>query len=155
AVPRPGSRPHRRRRGVPGPPPPVRRSRRGAAMRRTEARVGAFVLVSAATLLATAYAIGSSHLRGAHVPYRTYLRYAGGLAPGTSVLFGGIVVGEVTRVAPDQSDPTRIEIDVEVKQGTPLNAKSIAKLGTVSLMAGPVISITTGTRAAPRLPPGA
>jgi phospholipid/cholesterol/gamma-HCH transport system substrate-binding protein len=124
-------------------------------MRSTEARVGAFVLVSAAILFATAYAIGSSQLRGAHVSYRTYLRYAGGLAPGTSVLFGGIVVGQVTRVAPDESDPTRIEIDVEVKQGTPLNAKSIAKLGTVSLMAGPVISITTGTREAPRLQAGA
>ena len=124
-------------------------------MRSMEARVGAFVLVSAVVLFAAVYSIGSAQLRGVHVPYRTYLRYAGGLAPGTSVLFGGITVGRVTSVAPDTTDPTRIEIDIEVKQGTPLNGKSVAKLGAVSLMGGAVISITTGTRDAPRLAAGA
>ncbi|HEV3061012.1 MAG TPA: MlaD family protein [Vicinamibacterales bacterium] len=121
----------------------------------TEARVGAFVVMCAAILGATVYSVGNVQFRGARVPYRTYLRYAGGLEPGTSVLFGGIAVGKVTAVAPDALDPTRIEIDLDVKQGTPVNAKSVAKLGSVSLMAGPVISITTGANDAPRLAPGA
>jgi phospholipid/cholesterol/gamma-HCH transport system substrate-binding protein len=121
----------------------------------TEARVGAFVVICAAILCATVYLVGNVQFRGARVPYRTYLRYAGGLEPGTSVLFGGIAVGKVTRVAPDTSDPTRIEIDLDVKPGTPVNAKSVAKLGVVSLMAGSVISITTGANDAPRLAPGA
>jgi phospholipid/cholesterol/gamma-HCH transport system substrate-binding protein len=42
-----------------------------------------------------------------------------------------------------------------VKQGTPLNAKSMAKLGSISLMSGPVVSITTGSNDAARLAPGA
>ena len=123
-------------------------------MRTTEAKVGAFVLICAAILCTAVYRIGDAQFSGARVAYRTYLRYAGGLELGTTVLFGGIAVGKVTRVAPDASDPTRIEIDLDVKQGTPVTARSVAKLGAVSLMGGAVISITTGAREAPRLAPG-
>src|SRR5262249_28124136 len=89
------------------------------------------------------------------IRYRTYLRYAGGLEPGTDVLFGGIRVGKVTTVQPDATDPTRIEIALDVKQGTQVNAKSVAKLGSVSLMSSPVLSISTGSNDAPRLPASA
>jgi phospholipid/cholesterol/gamma-HCH transport system substrate-binding protein len=124
-------------------------------MNSLEARVGAFVVICAAILCAAVYTIANAQLRGARVPYRTYLRYAGGIEPGTNVLFGGITVGKVTAVAPDASDPSRIGIDLDVKPGTPVNAKSVAKLGSVSLTAGPVISITTGARDVPLLTPGA
>jgi phospholipid/cholesterol/gamma-HCH transport system substrate-binding protein len=120
----------------------------------TEARVGAFVVICAAILCVTVYSVGNVTFRGAHQSYKTYLRYAGGLAPGTSVLFGGMAVGKVSAVAPDTSDPSRIAIDLDVKPGTPVNAKSVAKLGTVSLMGGSVISITTGAKDAPLLAPG-
>jgi len=92
-------------------------------------------------------------MKGARVSYRTYLRYAGGLEPGADVLFGGIKVGAVTAVRPDPQDPTRIEILFDVKQGTPLNAKSVAKLGSVTVITSPVISISMGSNDAPRLPP--
>jgi len=82
------------------------------------------------------------------------LRQAGGLAPGTEVLFGGIAVGKVTAVKPDPTDPTRIEIAFDAKEGTQLNEKSVAKLGSVSLMSRAVLSISTGSNDAPRLPPG-
>ena len=124
-------------------------------MRSLEARVGVFVVICAAILSAAVFTIGNAQLRGVRVPYRTYLRYAGGLEPGTDVLFGGITVGKVTAVAPDESDPSRIGIDLDVKPGTPVNAKSVAKLGSLSLTAGSIISITTGAGDAPRLAPGA
>jgi len=121
---------------------------------KTEAKVGAFVLVCAAILFVTVYRVSSAQIRGARVSYRTYLRYAGGLEPGADVLFGGITVGGVTAVRPDSEDPTRIEILMDVKLGTPLNAKSVARLGSVTLITNPVISISTGENDAPRLPPG-
>ena len=121
---------------------------------KTEAKVGAFVLVCAAILLATVYRVSSAQIRGARVSYKTYLRYAGGLEPGADVLFGGIKVGTVTAVQPDAQDPTRIEILMDVKQGTPLNAKSVAKLGSVTVVTSPVISISMGSNDAPRLPAG-
>ena len=122
---------------------------------KTEAKVGAFVIVCAAILLATIYRVSNAQIKGARTPYRTYLRYAGGLEPGADVLFGGIKVGQVTAVRPDPQDPTRIEILLDVRQGTPLNAKSVAKLGSVTVITSPCISISMGSNDAPRLPPTA
>jgi phospholipid/cholesterol/gamma-HCH transport system substrate-binding protein len=92
---------------------------------------------------------------GHHVTvYKTYLTYAGGVGAGTEVLFGGIEVGRVTAVRAWSQDPTRIEVVLDVKEGTPINQKSVAKLGSVSLMSSPAIAITTGAHDVPRLKPG-
>jgi ABC-type transporter Mla subunit MlaD len=121
----------------------------------TEAKVGAFVLGCFSILAFTIIYLMHAQFSGETVPYRTYLRYAGGLEPGAEVLFGGITVGEVTAVRPWTSDPTKIEILLKVKKGTPLNEKSIAKLGLVSIMNSAALSITTGSNDAKRLSPGA
>jgi phospholipid/cholesterol/gamma-HCH transport system substrate-binding protein len=120
----------------------------------TEAKVGTFVIVSLILLGVTVYYVGNEQWGRHLTPYKTYLRYAGGMAPGSEVLFGGISVGRVTTVRSWNEDPTRIEILLEVKEGTPLNEKSVASLGAVSLMSSPVISITTGSQHAPRLQSG-
>ena len=120
----------------------------------TEAKVGTFVVVCLILLSVTVYYVGNEQWGRHLTPYKTYLRYAGGVAPGTEVLFGGISVGRVTDVRAWTHDPTRIEILLEVKEGTPLNEKSVAGLGSVSLMSSPAISITTGALEAPRLKAG-
>ena len=121
----------------------------------TEAKVGAFVVSCAIVLSATVYMVSGAQLHSKWVPYRTYLRNAEGVEPGTLVLFGGISVGKVTAVQPDRVDPTRIEISLDVKQSTPLNSESVAEIGTVSLMSSPVLAISTGSNSARRLTPGA
>jgi phospholipid/cholesterol/gamma-HCH transport system substrate-binding protein len=123
-------------------------------MKTIEAKVGAFVVLCAVILTATVYYVSYLRFKGARVPFTTYLRDAGGVQPGTQVLFGGITVGKVTSVQPDKVDPTRIEISLDVKQGTPLNAKSVAEVGSVSLMSDPALTISTGSNDAPRLHPG-
>jgi phospholipid/cholesterol/gamma-HCH transport system substrate-binding protein len=120
----------------------------------TEAKVGAFVLGCFSVLAFTLIYLINAQLGVHTVPYRTYLRYAGGLEAGTSVLFGGINVGKVTAVRPAASDPTRIEILLGVKENTPLNEKSVAKLGLLSVMSSAALSITTGSNDAKRLPSG-
>ena len=120
----------------------------------TEAKVGAFVLGCFSILAFTLVYLINAEFSRDTVPYQTYLRYAGGLEPGASVLFGGIKVGEVTSVRPWKTDPTRIEILLEVKKDTPLNEKSVAKLGLVSIMNSAALSITTGSNEAKRLAPG-
>ena len=120
----------------------------------TEAKVGAFVLGCFSILACTLIYLVNAEFSGHTVPYRTYLRYAGGLEPGASVLFGGINVGKVTAVRPAPSDPTKIEILLDVKQDTPVNEKSVAKLGLVTVMSGAALSITTGANDARRLPAG-
>ena len=120
----------------------------------TEAKVGAFVLGCFSVLAFTLIYLINAQLGLHTVPYRTYLRYAGGLEAGASVLFGGIDVGKVTAVRPAASDPTRIEILLGVKENTPLNEKSVAKLGLLSVMSSAALSITTGSNDAKRLPAG-
>ena len=119
-----------------------------------EAKVGAFVIACLLLLGVTVYYV-SNNQWGRHLtPYKTYLRYAGGIAPGTTVLFGGMEAGRVTTVKASVEDPTRIEISLQLNDGTPVNEQSVAKLGSVSLMSSPAISITTGSNDARRLTPG-
>jgi phospholipid/cholesterol/gamma-HCH transport system substrate-binding protein len=120
----------------------------------TEAKVGIFVIVCLILLGVTVYYVGNEQWGRHLTPYRTYLKYAGGVAPGSAVLFGGIEVGRVTAVHSWTKDPTQIEIALELKEGTPVNEKSVAKLGSVSLMSSPTISITTGAQDVRRLKPG-
>ena len=120
----------------------------------TQAKVGAFVIGCFSILAFTVIYLINAQLGRHTVPYRTYLRYAGGLEPGAQVLFGGINVGQIRAVRPSTSDPTQIEILLDVKQNTPLNEKSVAKLGLVSVMSSAALSITTGSNDARRLTPG-
>jgi phospholipid/cholesterol/gamma-HCH transport system substrate-binding protein len=120
----------------------------------TEAKVGTFVIVCIILMGVTVYYVGNEHWGRHLTPYRTYLKYAGGVAPGSDVLFGGIEAGRVTAVRSWTEDPTQIEISLELKEGTPVNEKSVAKLGSVSLMSSPTISITTGAQDAQRLKAG-
>ena len=94
----------------------------------TETKVGTFVLASVAILTVTLLYLANME-SGGGIHYRTYLRYAGGLEPGAPVLFGGINAGRVTQVRPWASDATFVEILVDLKEGTPVNSKSVAKLG--------------------------
>lgn len=121
---------------------------------KAEAKVGLFVIVCVLLLSVTVYYVGNDQWGRHLISYKAYLRYAGGVAVGSEVLYGGIAVGRVTAVRPWRQDPTRIEILLDVKEGTPLNEKSVASLGAVSLMASPAISITTGSPEARLLEPG-
>jgi phospholipid/cholesterol/gamma-HCH transport system substrate-binding protein len=120
----------------------------------TEAKVGAFVLASLTILTTTLIYLMSASSHNGSVPFRTYLHYAGGLEPGAPVLFGGINAGRVTSVRPWTSDPTEIEILLDLKPGTPVNEKSVAKIGSVSLMSGPALLISTGSNTAAHVPTG-
>lgn len=120
----------------------------------TEAKVGAFVIVSMAALGSATYFVRTTQGVRGQVPYSTHLRNAGGLAPGAAVLFGGIKVGQLTAVRPWSEDPTRIEVLFAVKSGTPLNQKSMARVGVLNLMTTAALMITTGSNQADRLQPG-
>jgi len=120
----------------------------------TEAKVGTFVIVCSILLGVTVYYVGNQQWGRHSTPYKTYLRYAGGVSVGSEVHFGGISAGRVTAVRSWNQDPTKIEILLEVKDGTPVNEKSVAKLGSVSLMSSPALSITTGAQGAQPLRAG-
>jgi phospholipid/cholesterol/gamma-HCH transport system substrate-binding protein len=121
----------------------------------TEAKVGAFVIACLTVLTGTVIYLFNAGSHGGGVPYRTYLRYAGGLDSGSDVLFGGIEAGKITAVRPWAADPTRIEVLFKLKEGIPVNEKSVAKLGATSMMSDTALELSTGSSAARRLAPGA
>ncbi len=121
----------------------------------TEAKVGAFVIACLTILTGTVIYLFNAGSHGGGVPYRTYLRYAGGLDAGSDVLFGGIEAGKITAVRPWAADPTRIEVLFKLKEGIPVNEKSVAKLGATSMMSDTALELSTGNSAARRLAPGA
>src|SRR5580693_7737391 len=103
----------------------------------TNARVGMFVICGLALLGLAVYYVGNEQWGRHTTTYKTYLKYAGGIGPGADVLYGGIDVGRVSVVRAWTQDPTYIEILPDVKEGTPVNQRSLAKLGSVSLMSNP------------------
>ena len=120
----------------------------------TEAKVGVFVVLSLLVLGATAYFVRTTQNVRGQVVYTTYFRYAGGIGPGTPVLFGGIRVGQVTAVRPAPADPTQIEVLFAVRPGTPVNEQCTVRVGSVSLMSSPALFVTTGSNDARRLNSG-
>ena len=118
-----------------------------------ELKVGAFVLASLLIFLATLVYV--DQLSGVHIPYKTYFRFAGGVDPGSPVRFGGMKVGSITAIHPWREDPTKIEVLLEVKEGVPVNADSIAMLTSISPLGDKYLEITTGSNKAPRIPSGA
>lgn len=120
----------------------------------TETKVGTFVIASLIALGSATYFVHTTQTGRAQMAYKARLRYAGGITSGAAVLFGGIKVGQVTAVGPWSEDPTRIEILFAVKSGTPLNQKSTATVGTVTVMTAPALMITTGSNEAGRLSAG-
>jgi phospholipid/cholesterol/gamma-HCH transport system substrate-binding protein len=118
-----------------------------------ELKVGAFVLTSLLIFLGTLVYV--DQLSGIHVPYKTYFRYAGGVDPGSPVRFGGMKVGSITAIRHWREDPTKIEVLLEVREGVPVNADSIAMLTSLSPLGDKYLEITTGSNNARRLPSGA
>jgi phospholipid/cholesterol/gamma-HCH transport system substrate-binding protein len=79
------------------------------------------------------------------IPHRTYFRYAAGMAPGTPVRYGGLLVGRLNRLRVDPQDSTRIEVDFEVAPGIPVKTNSLAKISTLGMLGENYLEITTGT----------
>lgn len=125
-----------------------------SSTRREEALVGLFVLVAAALLISTLFALTGVFGRGDN-RFRTFFRNAGGLRPGTSVHYqGGPPVGRVETVHTDPNDVTRAEIIFRVNKDVPVKTDSIATITSNSPLSDNYLGIKPGTNAAPRAPSG-
>jgi phospholipid/cholesterol/gamma-HCH transport system substrate-binding protein len=74
-----------------------------------------------------------------------------GLAPGASVLFNGIRVGEVTRFAYLPDDPTGVQVIASVDNRAPIKTDSRVSLGYSGLTGSATVQIAGGSRAAESL----
>ncbi len=123
--------------------------------KREQALVGLFVLVAAAVLVATVFAL-SGAFGGTAATYRAYFSFAGGLEPGASVRYaGGPKVGRVEKLQLDPKDPTRIEITFSVKSGLPVKTDSHVRVMSLSPLGDNHLEIVPGSERAALAPTGA
>ena len=106
--------------------------------------VGLFVVIAAAVLSVTTVAVWGG-MRRSGVSHRLYLKFSGGVQPGTPVRYGGLRVGSVQSVRVDPGDSTRIEVNVIVDRDAPVKTDSVARLSSLGLLSDYYIEISTGT----------
>jgi phospholipid/cholesterol/gamma-HCH transport system substrate-binding protein len=106
--------------------------------------VGLFVVIAAAVLTVTTVAVWGGMGRSG-VAHHLYLKFSGGVQPGTAVRYGGLRVGTVKGVRVDPGDSTRIEVDVIVDPEAPIRIDSVARLSSLGLLSDYYIEISPGT----------
>src|SRR5215475_949523 len=119
---------------------------------RERALVGLFVLIAAAVLSVTTIAVWGGMGRSG-VSHRLYLKFSGGVQPGTPVRYGGLKVGTVQNVQVDPEDSTRIQVDMIVDRDAPIKTDSVARLSSLGLLSDYYVEISTGTPQAPMAAP--
>lgn len=115
--------------------------------------VGLFVVVAVAILAVTTIAIWGGIGRSG-ISHRMYLKFSGGVQPGTPVRYGGLRIGTVQSVVVDPADSTRIQVDLIVDRDAPIKTDSVARLSTLNLLSDYYIEISTGSAQAARAAPG-
>jgi phospholipid/cholesterol/gamma-HCH transport system substrate-binding protein len=123
--------------------------------KREQAIVGLFVLVAAAVLVTTVFAL-SGAFGGSSSTFRAYFPFAGGLEPGSTVRYaGGPKVGRVEKLQLDPKDPSRIEITFSVQADLPVRTDSRVKIMSLSPLGDNHLEILPGTDKARLAAPGA
>ncbi len=121
---------------------------------REQAMVGLFVVVAAALLVGTIFALGAAS-GGKVKTYHTYFPFAGGIEAGTTVRYsGGPKVGRVEKVEIDQQDPSRIEVTFTVDVDLPVKTDSRVKIMSMTPLGDNHLEVLPGTPGAAIAPPG-
>lgn len=80
--------------------------------------------------------------------------YTNGIRPGSQVRYGGLLVGEISRVYYPQDDNSILEIELLVDAKTPIKTNSETFITSIGIMGEYYIEITTGSPDADLLAPG-
>ena len=123
--------------------------------KREQAIVGFFVLVAAALLVGTIFALGGA--TGRHVKaYRAFFPFAGGIEPGTAVRYsGGPKVGRVEKVQIDPLNASRIEVTFSVDADLPVKTDSHVKIMSMTPLGDNHVEILPGKADSGIAPAGA
>ncbi len=111
----------------------------------TEIKAGLLVLVSIMILVGFVAAIrGCRPHDDSAKQYCATFTDISGLNKGADVRFGGVRVGKVTAIEPDEEDRSRICVTAEVEGDIPVNEGSVASIEQVTMTAEKHLEITTG-----------
>src|SRR5215470_6619384 len=113
--------------------------------KREQAMVGVFVIIAAAVLVATVFAL-SGAFGGSASTFRAYFPFAGGLEPGSTVRYaGGPKVGQVQKLQLDPGNPARIEITFSVRADLPVKSDTHVKIMSLSPLGDNHLELVPGS----------
>ncbi|MBI5012061.1 MAG: MCE family protein, partial [Methylocystis sp.] len=115
------------------------------------ALIGAFTLaVAFAAFLFVYWFSGPSQL-GRQETYQIVFAAVSGLTRGSSVLFNGVKVGEVTHLGISEQDPSKVDVLVRIDSRTPVKSDTRARLETRGFTGVSDVLLVGGTPGAPPL----
>jgi phospholipid/cholesterol/gamma-HCH transport system substrate-binding protein len=122
--------------------------------KREQAMVGLFVLIAAALLVGTVFALGGISRRHGKT-YHAYFTFAGGVDAGTTVRYsGGPKVGRVEKLGIDPQNPSRIELTFNVDENLPVKTDSRVKIMSMTPLGDNHVEVLPGSANAPLAPAG-
>jgi phospholipid/cholesterol/gamma-HCH transport system substrate-binding protein len=122
--------------------------------RARHALIGLFMLAVIIASFAFVYWLENKGGFGERTAYQ--IRFGGstsGLLVGSSVLFNGIRVGEVTRLGLDPEHPEQVVATIGVDPGTPIRSDTRVGIETQGLTGGAVVTLRGGSATAEAVPP--
>ena len=115
------------------------------------ALIGAFTLaVAFAAFLFVYWFSGPSQL-GRQETFQIVFTAVSGLTRGSSVLFNGVKVGEVTHLGISEQDPSKVDVLVRIDSRTPVKTDTRARLETRGFTGVSDVLLVGGTPGAPPL----
>lgn len=113
------------------------------------ALIGAFTLAMIFSAFGFVYWFSGPSKIGKQDTYQIVFSGAvSGLTRGSSVLFNGVKVGEVTHLALSQQDPSKVDVLVNIDSRTPVKADTRARLETRGFTGVADVLLVGGTQAA-------
>lgn len=116
------------------------------------ALIGAFTLAMVFAAFSFVYWFsGPSQIGKQEVYQIVFSGSVSGLTRGSSVLFNGVKVGEVTHLAIAEKDPSKVDVLVKIDQRTPVKTNTRARLETRGFTGVADVLLVGGTPGAPDL----
>lgn len=125
-------------------------------MRRTDPRLGIAVFLGGTALVLMALIAVARYpaLFNRGREFRAVFHSVAGLNLGDEVRYGGLLIGSVTAMDLDPTDPTSIIVEFRVKRRTPVRVDTRATITQVGLLGEPYLNLVPGAADAPVLPAG-
>ena len=86
--------------------------------------------------------------------YRTTFANVAGLNVGDQVRYGGLLVGSVTHMEVDSTNPSLVAVEFRVRRRTPVKVDTRATITQVGFLGEPYLALEPGSATAPELPAG-
>lgn len=117
--------------------------------------IGLFVLVLGAAFIFGVLWLSTGDVRVRYERYVTYTSQSvSGLSIDSAVRYRGVNVGRVAALGFEPGDPSRVRIELEIREGTPVKADTMATLEMQGLTGLMTVNLTGGSPDAPSPPVG-